>query len=287
MSLGALQTRLARALGERGTNGEAALAALADLEPLPRAPAEETLSLYQGAVETALRAALREIFPVCAALVGDDCFRAIVRAYARVHASDHPDLGRCGDALPDFLPQLAFLDGVAYLPDVAALELACHAAYRAPAGRSAIEPEAARAIGDGVAAAPEAWRLRLLPSVRLLRSRFPIFAIWKAHRPDAGEGALESVDLSAGGDRLIVWRSGHDVCIEGLGEGAWELLDAIAQGHSVAACLQLDVPVVELLSHLFSRGWIAGTEPAARGRADLRDRSSDEPSNQDRRSTRP
>jgi hypothetical protein len=277
-----LQLRLGRAFCEQGSEGPGAGAAIGSLRGLPRVSAQDSLGIYQSAVDNALRGALREIFPVCAALVGEDCFAATARDYGLATPSHHPDLARCGEAFPRFLAQLPYLDPVPYLSDVARLELAWHAAFSAPGPPSAANPETiAEEIAEALSQRPESWRFLLPPSAHLVFSPHPVLAIWEAHQQD-GEalddpGSSLEIDLESGPDYLIVWRRDLDLRIERVEAGLWPLLEAIEHGKRVETILTLGepadassggelgelaaadfAPLLESLRELFSRGWIAG-----------------------------
>jgi hypothetical protein len=80
-------------------------------------------------------------------------------------------------------------------------------------------------------------RLRLHPACRLLQSDFPVLRIWQVNREDTE--CMETVDLAAGGTRLLVIRRGIEVDLETLGPGEYALLRALAEGHRFAdACEQ-------------------------------------------------
>jgi hypothetical protein len=276
-TLRTLQLRLGRAFFEDGTGGPGAAAALSGLRALPRVSATRCLGIYESAVENALRGALSEIFPVCEALVGEEYFRALARDYGRAAPSEHPDLGSCGATFPGFLEQQPSLDGLPYLPDVARLELAWHAAFAAPDPPSTTDPEA---LAEALSQRPEQWRFRLPPSARLVSSPHPVLAIWEAHQEDSDAAGDFDIDFGSGPDRIIVWRQELDMRVQRVEAGLWPLLEAIALGCSVAQLLTLGepggasageelgelpatdfAPVLESVGELLSRGWIAGAEP--------------------------
>jgi hypothetical protein len=73
--------------------------------------------------------------------------------------------------------------------------------------------------------------LRLDPSLTLLRSPWPVDAIWRANQPDA-DPAL-SVDLDAGGVRLEVRRVGDDVVFRPLPAAAFTFRERLAAGRTL------------------------------------------------------
>src|SRR5260370_16893963 len=68
--------------------------------------------------------ALKEDFPMLAALLGDDGVVHLVDAYVQTYPSDHPSLGRLGRKLAQFLAEHRADNGRPDLADLAALEWA-------------------------------------------------------------------------------------------------------------------------------------------------------------------
>jgi hypothetical protein len=283
-----LQLELGRAFHEAGAAGPAARSVLGQLCGLGEVAPAETLAIYQGSVAHAVEKALRDIFPVCAALLGGDCFRALARESARRHPSTGPDLARVGDSLPALVPLLSFLDAVPYLADVASLELAWHRAWTQPDPPTAGDP--AR-IAEAVSAEPHRHRFLLPPSLQLVASEHPILEIWQAHQEDCE--ALDALDLGADlpASQLVVWRRDAELRIDRVDTGLWLLLESIARGEPASALLELyapesrnDVdellqqdpddfaPALEAIRSLFERGWIVGLEPVP-GRAGRSDQT--------------
>jgi len=231
-----LKRQLGRAFHEPDARAPQSAALLAGLRPLAAASPAESLEIYQSAVARALEAALQEIFPVCLALVGEDCFRSIAREYDAARTAAHADLARAGDELPGFLPSLRFLDGVPYLAGVAAVELAVQKSRRARSQPAAAD---AAAHVEAAAADPFGWRLVLATGAQLVESEYPVLSIWRAHQDTADPGALESIDPSAGGERVVIWPGHEGTQLDAVDTGLFALLEAIAAGRSLAALLTL------------------------------------------------
>jgi hypothetical protein len=264
-----LQQDLAAAFCETGVDGPAAQRALAALAPMGGVPPERSLEVYQRSLRSAVAQALAEIFPVCAELVGEDCFRAIARHHGRAHVSRHPDLAQIGETLPALIPTLGFLDSVPYLAEMARLELALQHAAGAPDAQRVADPER---VADALGERPDAWRLVLEPSATLIWARHPIRAIWHAHRdPDRGDGRFR-VDPISAPERLIVWRSIDGLCVDAVEERLRTLVDGIEQGAPVSQLLEIEQAVgahggtrldaaLSAISLLFERRWVVGVEP--------------------------
>ncbi len=67
------------------------------------APLQYRIGLYRGNLQAHARGALANAYPVLLALVGNDYFDAVTRAYARAHPSQSGDLNRFGGTLPEFI----------------------------------------------------------------------------------------------------------------------------------------------------------------------------------------
>ena len=174
-----LQQRMGRAFHERSADGPESAALLPGLLPLAIAGPAQGLEIYQGAVARALESALQELFPVCLALVGEECFREIARHYDTQRSGAQADLARAGDELPGFLPSLHFLQSVPYLADVAALELARQRSRRHRVVNVLASVEAS---ASELAADPFGWCLVPNASLQRIASGYPVLEIWRAHQ---------------------------------------------------------------------------------------------------------
>lgn len=275
---------------EISTQNNVTEATLAELLPLPRLSTAESLNVYRRNLEGALLGALREIFPVCAALVGENCFRAIARAYGEAHPARHPDLGKRGDAFPHFLQTFDALQTVPYLPDMARLELAWHQAFTAPSA-PLLTDDHAQVLSKIVAQYPAHWRFCLPPSAQCLTSPYPLLQIWQAHQLDETattntkisqhkiESNLQKVRFDQEPDHLLIWRRALSLRIDRVEAQFWPVLIAIEAGKSVAELLELSLetqnllqdeiedaeasdfePILNLFREFFARGWIAACE---------------------------
>jgi len=73
-------------------------------------------------------------------------------------------------------------------------------------------------------------RFSLSPASRLITSDYPLLAIWRANQ---AESADTSVDLDAGGDRLLVFRRDLEVEFKRLSAGEYTLLAAWQRGAAL------------------------------------------------------
>jgi hypothetical protein len=141
----------------------------------------DRLALYRGNVHAAWEKALANSYPVVRALVGEEFFGGLARAYGRAHPSTSGDLNRFGAHYADFVRDFEHTQSLPYLPDVAALEWSVHGAHCAG--------DAFGLSRDRIGALPPsellASRFTLHPACTTFESRFPAASIWLAHQPNA------------------------------------------------------------------------------------------------------
>lgn len=189
-------------------------------------PAGRRFAVYRNNVAVSLTEALATGFPVLAALLGDEFFRAMAGVYLRAHPPRSRLMALYGADMPGFLAGFAPVAHLPYLPDVARLELALRESYHA-ADAAPIDPVRVAALP------PErlmAARLRLAPSVRLIRSDWPLHGIWAANSVGAPAPAMRA-------ESVLVARSGFDPAPHLLPAGGADFLAAILRGDPIATAL--------------------------------------------------
>jgi len=201
------------------------------------APAER-LRIYAGMYLWRIVDALREDFPRLAALLGEDGFERLVRAYLARHPSTHPSLRHVGRHLPGFLARRPAVP--AYASDLARLEWARLEVFDAP--------DATPLIAADLRRIPQAeWPdlcLALVPACVTLVAGWPVQEVWAA---PAGAGPRR---LRRRRTALRVWRDGFRVyhaamdpleerALARLGAGRRfaELCDAVGSAGHIAALL--------------------------------------------------
>ena len=185
------------------------------------------LEVYRRTVRANLTGALATAYPVVRRLVGDGFFDEAAGRYLRANPSRSGDLHEYGESLATFLEVYEPARMLAYLPDVARLEWACHeshhAADAAPFDLAALGRVGAEALGE--------MRFTLHPAARLLRSIHPVAAIWEANQPQC-DGTPDRI---AGADHVVVRRANLAVRVECVEPAEWALLAGLAAGASLEA----------------------------------------------------
>jgi hypothetical protein len=228
-------------------------AALWQTDPPPGLSAPEgedarRFSVYRNNVQHGLTRALAARFPVVEELVGAEFFTAMARVFIAGAPPEHPVLLSWGGAFPAFLEGFPPVAHLAFLSDVARLELARGRAYHA-ADAAPVDPSAL-ATAD-----PERLRLRLHPSVELFASAHPAVRIWAAHQP----GAAPLKPMEGPDHALVARRPDFAIVTEPVDEGTHAVLSALAAGLPLGEAAA-DTDPTAALTLLLRHGLITATQ---------------------------
>lgn len=192
------------------------------------AAAGRRFAVYRNNVAVSLTEAMHSAFPVIAKLLGRQNMDGLSGLYLRAHPPKSPLMMFYGDDFPAFLEGMAQLDHLGYLGDVARLELALRYAYHA-ADASAIDPMLLAGMSEE---ALLSTRLDLSPALHLLRSPWPIHAIW---RFNTEEGAPKP---EAGAQVVLITRPEFDPIAQPLDAADASWIEALIQGATIGAALE-------------------------------------------------
>jgi hypothetical protein len=213
----------------------------------------QRLGIYRAAVFSSFSRVLEEVYPVVARLLGDEFFSAMARLYALEYPSTQPDLNHYGNHMAVFIEQFEPLKDMPYLVDLARLEWYWHEIfYAADSPPNDFERLAAvdeNEQGDVV--------LTLSNAARVLHSNYPVKHIWHQNQPQVGEP--EQIDLSEGGETLIIWRSHNDRRVDALNRDQWQLLQSVSSGMKLADLLaqpDMTTHISQLLPDCIRQGWV-------------------------------
>lgn len=193
----------------------------------PNYPTATALDVYRNNYRGNLHDALAGAYPVIEQLVGMDFFRHMTRQFIEQHHSRSGNLHHYGAKMAGFVAAFEPARELVYLPDVAALEWACHCAYFA-------DDAATLDIGKLAQILPEQYPDLILithPACHILRSNYPIAAIWQAHQPDAPDDF--HIDLASGSCLALVVRQDDAVLVSELNSIDAEWLSSIQAGTTL------------------------------------------------------
>ncbi|WP_233270353.1 HvfC/BufC N-terminal domain-containing protein [Chachezhania sediminis] len=202
------------------------------------APAGRRFDVYRNNVVAGLSDALSSGFPTVASLLGPEAMTGLSRLYLQDHLPVSPIMARFGTDFPDFLGAVEQLRSLAYLPDIARLDLARRQSYHA-ADADHVTPEVFAAVpGDRLARVT----LAFAPAVRLLRSPWPIHAIWLFNTED------DAPAPQAGAQDVLISRPDFDPVVDLLPPGGAAWIAALAAGTALGPALdnvQAQVPAFD------------------------------------------
>ncbi|MDX8399897.1 MAG: DNA-binding domain-containing protein [Gallionellaceae bacterium] len=187
------------------------------------------IEIYRNNYRGNLHDALAGAYPVAKQLLGDDFFRMVALNFIKQYASRSANLHHYGEELADFLTNFEAAQELVYLSDVASLEWACHTAY--------FENDAATLDLAQLAQFPPEQHPHLIfsvhPAAHIVRSRYPINAIWQAHQPGASSDF--HIDLDSGHCIAMSYRTDDEVQVVELTEAEAEWLQYIQAGEPFGA----------------------------------------------------
>lgn len=219
-------------------------------------PAGRRFDVYRNNVAASLTEAMHTAFPVIAKLLGKQNMDGLAGLYLRQHPPASPLMMFYGEDFPAFLEGMEQLSHLGYLGDVARLELALRRAYHA-ADASPIAPEVLGQLG---AEALMRTRLRLAPAVQVLRSPWPVHAIWRFNT-ESGAPAPQPQAQD-----VLITRPEYDPLPQLLPPGGAAWIAAIQAGGTIGTALeaaaedQQDFDLGATLTLLLQGGAITGLD---------------------------
>jgi hypothetical protein len=198
-------------------------------------PAPKRFSVYRNNVASSLTQALEAAFPTVRKLVGDTFFAAMAGVFLRVHPPTSRMLMLYGAEFPKFLQGFPPVGHLGYLPDVARLDQAMRESYHAADSRALDEAAFQRLMASDLAE----LRLTLAPSLRLVRSTWPIVSIWLAN----AEGGPAP---TAGAEDALILRPDFDPRPQILPSGGGAFVAELLAGQCLGAAVDMAGPGLNL-----------------------------------------
>lgn len=189
-------------------------------------PAPKRFSVYSNNVASSLTRALETSFPTVRKLVGDEFFGAMAVIFLRAHPPTSPILMVYGAGFPAFLASFPPVAHLGYLPDAARLDQAIRESYHA-ADSTPLTDAAFQGVTGGDLVS---LRLTLAPSLRLIRSRWPLYGIWAANAEGRPNPRAVAEDV-------VVLRPEFDPRPHLLPPGGGAFLQRLIDGRPIGACL--------------------------------------------------
>ena len=190
-------------------------------------PAQKRFNVYRNNVAVSLSDALETAFPVVRKLVGEAFFRAMAGVYLRKHPPKSPLMMFYGDAMPQFLGRFGPAKSIAYLPDIARLELALRHSYHA----ADATPVDVHALSTRAPDALMSAKLRIAPATQTVSSDYPLHAIYRANtQTDAPKPVMQA-------ESVLITRAAFDPEIHPINAAAATCVAALQKGQSLGQAM--------------------------------------------------
>jgi hypothetical protein len=219
-----------------------------------RESAETMFGVYRNAYWARLVEALGNDLPGLKALMGDEAFDKMARAYVAKHPSRHPSIRWAGRNLADFLATEGPYRDDPWFADMARFDWALAFAFDATDAPAA-------GLADLIGVPPEFWgsiRLALHPTLDAFRISTPV----DEARPQLLKNADIRVDRAARCDcAIMAWRIEHDVKFRAIDPLELAALQTMRDGATFGELCELvaeevDPETAPLRAAQILQGWL-------------------------------
>ena len=228
---------------------------LSKIKKKSRISPQLAVEIYSNNTRGARVAALEQIYPACASVVGSKVFRAIAREFVANDKYGSADLNTYGGTFHRHLQQLLsdqrLPQDVIYLADLARLEYLLHQAYYADNDPSFDFDEFEQMLNDGIDI-----RFHTSHALGLIASGYPLHQIWMANM---SQQCSRTVNAINGTQYLVVYRDRFKPRIEVIDDCTYCTLAAILAACSLQQLVErCDCDITRILPDLIRRRWITG-----------------------------
>lgn len=165
-------------------------------------------------------------------VVGHAAFHRLVAGYLTAGRVRAANLNDVGDSLAEFLVDEQLTRSLPFLPDLARFEWAVARCFHAPT-LPVLDP------GDLAGWSDADWALarpQLQPWAEVISSPWPILRIWQAREIPVED---IDIDLTSGGDCVLLRRDGFEVCCELIDSAGADIFRALRQGATLEQAVEL------------------------------------------------
>ena len=189
----------------------------------PTGDVERRWAIYSSGYVARLVEALENDYPAVRRILGEGPFGSLTARYVRRFPPRSFDIGRAGDRLAAFLAEDRLSAELPFLPDLARYEWSLAEAFVAadsvPLAWSDLAALGPEAVADAT--------FRLRPGTTLVRSSWPLLALWGAQ--DLADEDV-SIPLEPSPSTVLVHRAGLEVRRRLVGEADARFLEAATGG---------------------------------------------------------
>ena len=188
---------------------------------------DRRLAIYRNNTVEGFLRTLQATFPALVRLAGEDWFRQVGRQYMRRHPSRSGNIHYIGERFAAFLEVELAGSSYEYFADVARLEWAYQEVLVA-ADHPSFELSALALVPPTEYGA---LTFSTHPAMRLVHSRFPVLAIWRANQ--SGATSDERIALDGGPSSVLLIRREDHVELRELPAPEFALIAALGRGESL------------------------------------------------------
>lgn len=206
---------------------------------------EKGLNTYRRNLVFGLIGALKETYPFCAALLGENNFNFFCREYIYQNPSTNPDLMEYGSAFADFLQARPECGDWPFMPDIARLEWAKDRVFYS-------EP----VFGDKPVSKFSGMKVQVNNALRVVKTSYGVYKPW-AQFEEGGLDNLQDKPFHPKEEWLVVWSEEGTPQVEPVEAMMGEILEGLENGNFAGAGPD-ESPFLENLEFIFQRGWAQG-----------------------------
>ncbi len=184
------------------------------------------LKIYRNNIIGSLTDVMLATFPLTEALVGKEFLEHMARSFILQNPPEQSCLSFYGVGFDQFIEGFEPAKALPYLPDIARLEIAMNEAYYAKDDAALTAKELSDIPHDTL----EQLDLNLRTSARIVSSHYPLRLIKDFCENTSDE--TQNLDISVGGENLLVYRPALDVAIIPLEEDEKEFLNHLTNGDN-------------------------------------------------------
>ncbi|NVK54218.1 MAG: putative DNA-binding domain-containing protein [Alteromonadaceae bacterium] len=223
---------------------------------------DKGLQVYQNNLHMTAMLSLTVTYPVLAQMVGEQAMFVLSHRLLRAELPESGDWADWGQQLPALIRNSELNAEHPYLVDIAQFEWVFHLASRSQF--HALNSASLQRLADE---ALEQTFITLQPSLKYLRSSYPVHGLWRLHRSQTEQEVpsrqqLENVMNHQETGCYVIAQGAHNTNIVEVYEDEFNWLRGISDGLSVAALLDI-FPAFDFAAWIASaiqRDWITHLE---------------------------
>ncbi|MGH7884251.1 MAG: HvfC/BufC family peptide modification chaperone [Thermodesulfobacteriota bacterium] len=221
-----------------------------------------SLNIYRDLVSTNHLNALRDVYPVCCKIVGEDYFTYLSRIYLQKRPTNEPDLNLYGHDFSDFLADEISskkeLLTMNYLWEVSKFEWSIYSASRKNFKLNSPEKIISKIVANENGNGNVLFVLN--PSLSSSLFNYPIIQIWKKHQNEE----VNEIELINSKNYVVAWKHNKDVVYKNIEKDEFDFIKLLNQKKSFNELNELFInkesELENLLAVSIQNAWIVDAQ---------------------------